>query len=387
MKLELLFVATIATLCCARVSITRLDNALPGWMVQVDCDNLQVQQITKQRLSRSENVRTWNIGNTFCAIGGDLGESDLETFAELDGVVHIQNNIAINLIGEQTNPPSWGIDRVDQEQLPLNNLYKWTDGNDGEGVNVYVVDTGILLTHEDWNGGQANFGIDCSDLFGFCRGNQQGDPHGHGTHCAGSIASPSYGVAKSASVWDVKVLNEQGSGGLFGIISGIEFVVNHDTQNAKIISMSLGAQANDQLDNAINAARDAGVTCVAAAGNENQDAYNVSPARAEGAITVGATDRDDTRAEFSNFGRCNDIFAPGVEIASLGVAHDGANQTYSGTSMACPHVAGAAAAIASRGGYTDPEQIRQALIEEATKDSISGLDPNSPNRLLFTSPK
>lgn len=358
-------------------------RSLPGYAAKVDCAQLDsIERLAARRVAGQ--MRTWQIGDNFCAIGGDISKDDVSFLRGVEGVEYIESNVEVHLVGEQVNPPSWGIDRVDQANLPLDNLYRYNDGANGDGANVYVLDTGIFLQHSDWNAGQANFGIDCSDLFGFCTGNNQGDPNGHGTHCAGSIASPSYGVAKSAEVWDVKVISAAGTGGLFGIISGLDFVEEHNTPNAKIISMSLGAVSNFLLDNAINAVYEAGVAAIAAAGNENQDACNVSPAGAEGAFAVAASDINDQRAVFSNWGSCVDLFAPGVDIVSLGTSPD-SNQTYSGTSMACPHAAGAAAILASE-GITDPQAIYDQLNAQATVGVIGDVQ-GSPNRFLFTNPQ
>jgi subtilisin family serine protease len=334
-----------------------------------------------------EPAHCWDLGTLQACGFESLNEEQLEQIRLVEGVEYIQNNLKLHLFGEkgEQKDPTWGLDRSDQRTLPLNDLYKWTDGANGDGVYVYITDTGIYLEHNDWDGNAhfgANYGNDSP---------APGDCHGHGTHVAGTVAAKTYGIAKSADVWSVKVLNCDGTGNLFSIMFGIQWVIDHhkDSGNKKlgVVNFSLGAIYNPLLDGAITSLYDNNIVPVAAAGNSDADACFFSPASNEHAITVAASDNADTRAVFSNWGECVDLFAPGVSIASLGQADPDEIKVYSGTSMACPHVAGAVAAILSRDDApTTVDEVKKVLLAEATPDQIK--DPqDSPNLFMFTNPQ
>ncbi|HEY9283118.1 MAG TPA: S8 family peptidase [Pyrinomonadaceae bacterium] len=292
-----------------------------------------------------------------------LSEDPRVAYVEEDGVMTADVT--------QTNA-TWGLDRIDQRNRPLSGTYtyNWT----GAGVRAYIIDTGIRTTHAQFGGrAAASF-----DAFG---GNGQ-DCNGHGTHVAGTVGGSTYGVAKSVQLRGVRVLNCSGSGSTSGVIAGVDWVrVNH--VKPAVANMSLGGGASSALDTAVNNLHNAGVTIVVAAGNENQNACNVSPARAANAVTVGSTTSTDARSSFSNFGSCVDIFAPGSSITSAWSTSDTATRTISGTSMASPHVAGAAALYLQATG-SSPATIRNALVNNATSGVISGAGTGSPNRLLYT---
>ncbi|MDZ5621591.1 S8 family peptidase [Nocardioides bizhenqiangii] len=265
----------------------------------------------------------------------------------------------------QTPTPSWGIDRIDQRDLPLNNSY--TYGPTGSGVNAYVVDTGILTTHPDF-GGRASHGTDTVD------GDANAtDCNGHGTHVAGTVGGSAYGVAKSARLIAVRVLGCDGSGSTAGVIAGLDWVVAHHQAGVPAVAnMSLGGAASLALDDAVRRVIADGVTMAVAAGNENTDACRKSPARTAQALTVAASDRNDARASFSNRGSCVDLFAPGVDITSAWLANG--SQTISGTSMAAPHVAGVAAQYLTTHPGASPSEVSAAVLARTTKDKISGTD-------------
>lgn len=280
---------------------------------------------------------------------------------------------------------SWGLDRIDQRYLPLDKEYEYH--NNGLGVNVYVIDTGILPTH--WE-----FGERASAIYdAFARegtGNTMGiDCNGHGSHVAGTIGGRTFGVAKKARLFGVRVLNCQGTGAWSDVIDGVNFVTWHSRQSAQqgtpaIANMSLGGATNRAVDAAVRNSIRAQVTYVVAAGNGNSDASEYSPAGLPEAITVGASDKSDVRAEFSNYGPLLDVFAPGVSIPSAWIGSDLMIATASGTSMASPHVAGVVALYLQNHRTASPASVRSALVGTSTAGVIKNPGQESPNRLLFT---
>lgn len=268
---------------------------------------------------------------------------------------------------------SWGLDRVDERDLPLDGEY--APGADGAGVNVAVIDTGIT-PHPDF---AARLSNDCFSAHGDCK-----DGHGHGTHVSGTVAGTQYGIAKGATLYAVRVLNASGSGSDSDVIRGIEWVTQKKLQNPSqqwVANMSLGGSPSPALDAAVCDALAAGVVFAIAAGNESQPARTSSPARVVQAITVGASDVTDKQAYFSNYGPLVDIYAPGVDIRSATPA--GGTATMSGTSMASPHVAGTAALILQRHPSSSPQAVADYLRLYATLDHLSGLGAGSPNALLY----
>jgi subtilisin family serine protease len=292
-----------------------------------------------------------------------------------DRVSYVQQNHRFRTSATQTNPPSYGLDRIDQRALPLNRAYSAT--TTAANVTAYIIDTGVRTTHQDF-GGRATSGIDTVD-----NDTDAADCNGHGTHVAGTVAGATFGVAKAAKIVGVRVLDCNGEGSDASVIAGIDWVTRNAVKPA-VANMSLGGNLNDALDRAIRSSIASGVTYTVAAGNENADACTSSPARIAEAITVGATERNDKRAGFSNFGRCLDLFAPGSRITSTSNAADTAVQTLSGTSMASPHVAGAAALFLASNPNATPQQVQNALISKATIGKVRDAGLLSPNRLLFT---
>ncbi|HVF39790.1 MAG TPA: S8 family serine peptidase [Gemmatimonadaceae bacterium] len=276
---------------------------------------------------------------------------------------------------------TWGIDRSDQRSLPLSTTYSFT--NTGAGVKAYIIDTGIRLTHSEF-GGRAITGYDAVTA-----GGNANDCNGHGSHVAGTVGGSTYGVAKGVTLVAVRVLGCNGSGSTSGVIAGIDWVTgNHAAGTAAVANMSLGGGASTALDNAVRNSIADGVTYAVAAGNGNflgiaQDACRYSPARVTEAVTIGASDKTDRKASFSNYGNCVDFFAPGVGITSAWKDNDTQTNTISGTSMATPHVAGVAALYLQSNPGSSPSTVRTALFNNTTKGVVTS-SKSVNNHLLFT---
>lgn len=275
----------------------------------------------------------------------------------------------------------WGLSRVCHAKMPSGlNEYTYPKSA-GEGVNVYIVDTGINIAHEDFEG-RAKWGATIP-MF-----DEDIDGNGHGTHCAGTIGGKTYGIAKKANLIAVKVLRTNGFGTNSDVIKGIEWVIKahkKGTGKQSVANMSLGGGRSLTLEKVVNKAVESGVHFAVAAGNDNEDACNYSPAAAEGPITVGASTNQDTMAFFSNHGSCVDIFAPGLDIKSTWIGGKDAVNTISGTSMASPHVAGVLALHLSQKKYK-PDELKKLLKEQATKGALTGLPESSENLLLSIEP-
>ncbi|KZN29875.1 alkaline serine protease [Pseudoalteromonas luteoviolacea S2607] len=269
----------------------------------------------------------------------------------------------------------WGLDRVDQRDLPLNSNYHYD--YDGSGVTAYVIDTGVRISHAEF-GGRASHGYDFVD-----NDADSSDCNGHGTHVAGTIGGGAYGVAKNVNVVGVRVLGCTGSGSYSGVISGINWVKDN-ASGPSVANMSLGGGVSQAVDDAVNTAVASGVTFVVAAGNDNSNACNYSPARAADAVTVGSTTSSDARSSFSNYGNCLDIYAPGSSIKSAWYNSDSATNTISGTSMAAPHVAGVVALYLDENPSLTPSQIDSLLSSRSSKDKVSDAKSGSPNELVFS---
>ena len=273
---------------------------------------------------------------------------------------------------EQTGA-TWGLDRTDQRGLPLSTTYSYN--NTGSGVRAYIIDTGIRLNHTQF-GGRASSGFDAVD------GGSADDCNGHGTHVAGTVGGSAYGVAKNVSLVAVRVLDCGGSGSWSGVIAGMDWVANNHVKPA-VANMSLGGGASTAVDNALANLISKGVTVGVAAGNGNrggrqQDACNYSPARVTAAITVGATDKTDTKTSWSNYGPCVDIFAAGSGITSAWHTSTSAINTISGTSMATPHVVGVAALYLQSNSNADPASVATALKGNATSGVVTKSSTTNP---------
>ncbi|MCX7553742.1 S8 family serine peptidase [Marinicella sp. S1101] len=287
-------------------------------------------------------------------------------------VKHIEADQRVSVVATQSNA-TWGLDRIDQANLPLNNTYNY-DFN-GTGVNAYVIDTGVRISHNQF-GGRGRSGYTAIN-----DGNGTNDCQGHGTHVAGTIGSSTYGVAKNATIYAVRVLGCDGSGSNSGVIGGVDWVAANHVKPA-VANMSLGGGASSALDSAVNSAVSQGITMVVAAGNDNRNACNYSPARATNAMTVGSTTSSDARSSFSNYGTCLDIYAPGSSITSTWSTSNSATNTISGTSMAAPHVAGVAALYLDEFPGASPAQVEAAIEGAAIPNKVTDAKTGSPNLLL-----
>ncbi|MDO0912036.1 S8 family peptidase [Streptomyces sp. DT2A-34] len=305
----------------------------------------------------------------------EASEAEAKALAADPAVASVVQNRTFSIDATQTNPPSWGLDRADQRNLPLNSSYTYPDSA-GQGVTAYVIDTGVRITHSDF-GGRASYGYDAID-----NDNTAQDGNGHGTHVAGTVAGSSYGVAKKAKIVGVRVLNNSGSGTTAQVVAGIDWVARNAVKPA-VANMSLGGGADTALDTAVRNAIASGVTFAVAAGNESTNASTRSPARVTEAITVGATTSTDAKASYSNYGSVLDLFAPGSSITSTWNTGDSATNTISGTSMATPHVAGAAALHLAANPSATPSQVSSALTSAATTGVVTSPGTGSPNRLLY----
>lgn len=303
-----------------------------------------------------------------------MSESDAKKLAADPAVLRVAQNTYGRYDTTQFNPPSYGLDRIDQRVRPL--LGNYTYPNTAAGVVAYVIDSGVRNTHQDF-GGRAFLGANTVPGAHF-------DCVGHGTHVAGTVGGAGYGVAKGVTIVAVKVGACSPSLIAADVIEGVDWVTAHHTGGPAVANMSLGFSPPIQmLDNAVNNSIADGITYVVSSGNNSTDACAFSPARVAAAITVNATDANDVRAGFSNFGACTDIFAPGVSITSAGNASDVAGAVMSGTSMAAPHVTGAAALVLAQNPAATPAQVAAYLYATATPNLVASGGANSPNRLLF----
>ncbi|MGW7521275.1 S8 family peptidase [Streptomyces sp. NPDC054796] len=360
------------------------DTAISGSWIAVLKDGSASKAATKataRDLAAEQDARITEVyGSTIKGFAAKMSKAEAAELAADPRVAYVEQDAEVKLNDTQSNA-TWGIDRIDQRDLPLSTTY--TYNTTASNVTAYIIDTGIRTSHSEFSGGRATVG---TDTIGDGQNGQ--DCQGHGTHVAGTVGGKTYGVAKAAKLVAVRVLNCSGSGSTSGVIAGVDWVTANATKPA-VANMSLGGGSNTSLDNAVKRSIAAGITYAIAAGNGNaigtpQNACNYSPARVPEALTVGATDSSDRRASWSNYGTCLDLFAPGVSITSAWRTSDTATNTISGTSMATPHTAGVAALYLATHPTATPAQVSTAITSGATPNKVIDPRTGSPNRLLYS---
>ena len=313
-------------------------------------------------------------GAVFPGLAARLPEPALEALRRNPNVLDVESDGVVAVAGTQTDA-TWGLDRIDQAALPLDRNYTYAAS--GTGVRAYVVDTGVLASHVDLAGRVVAGFSSIADGYG------TDDCHGHGTHVAGTVGGTTWGVAKDVTLVPVRVLGCDGSGTWSGVVAGLDWIAaTHPAGAPGVVNMSLGGGASSTVDAAVTAVHDAGLTVAVAAGNSATDACTTSPARTPAALTVGATTSTDARASYSNTGTCLDLFAPGSSITSTWIGSTTATRTISGTSMASPHVAGAAAVLLSLEPTLAPATVAARLLGAATVGVVADEGAGSPDLLL-----
>ncbi len=347
-------------------------DVIPGRYI-VRFSSAVASQVAANNLSSNVVAMYTSAINGFVA---ELSPDELEEVSNNPNVVSVEQDRIISLNNTQTSP-TWGLDRIDQRTLPLSSSY--TYNNTGNGVTTYILDTGVYSGHSEFTGRVSNGFTAITD------GRGTEDCHGHGTHVAGTVAGTVYGVAKRATVVPVRVLGCTGSGSWSGVIAGIDWTINHHQAGVPAVAnMSLGGGFSSSINAAIARGVADGITYVVAAGNENSDACTRSPASAADALTVAASTSVDSRASFSNWGPCVDIFAPGQSITSAYIGSTSRTASMSGTSMAAPHVAGAAALYLSSNPTATPALVTSTLLNAATRGIVTNPGATTPNLLLFS---
>lgn len=354
------------------------DKVIPGeYIVVLNDDVADVETASGNLIAlHGGGYRKHQYNRALKGFSATLTDQQAQRLALDPSVAYVEEDQLMSLNATQSNA-TWGLDRIDQRDLPLDSTYNYT--NTGAGVKAYIIDTGILTSHTEF-GGRA-----ISGYTAITDGNGTTDCNGHGTHVSGTVGGSTYGVAKGVTLVAVRVLDCSGSGSNSGVIAGVDWVTSdHQAGQPAVANMSLGGGVSSALDTAVTNSINDGVAYAIAAGNDNVDACNSSPARVGSAITVGATTSTDARASFSNYGTCLDIFAPGLNITSSWYTSTTATNTISGTSMATPHVAGVAALYLQSNPTASPATVTSAIINGSTLNHVTSPGTGSPNRLLYS---
>lgn len=366
-----------------KVKFQQSENGIPNRYIVVLDDKFVDEKSMAPAIGSEAEYLTYVYGgkvanvyaNAFKGFVAEMSEDEARALSNDDRVAYVEQDAEVFPAAVQTGA-TWGIDRIDQRDLPLNSEYSY--GTDASNVHAYIIDSGIRSTHVEF-GGRAT-----KDYDALTDGQNGNDCMGHGTHVAGTIGSATWGVAKSIRLHAVRVLPCSGSGTTSHLIMGIDWVTaNHLSPAVANISVTASGPSN-AIDSAIESMINSGVTTVVAAGNNNMDACNYSPARAANAITVGATYTADQKATYSNFGNCVDMWAPGSLITSVSYANDTDSRIMSGTSMASPHVTGVAALYLAVNPNANPATVAQNIFNTSTPNVVTGLDTASPNRLVYS---
>ena len=357
------FLAVVVILCAVplfaggpkKTEIVKAKKKIPNSYIIVFEDRIEdVDRAAGELLGLSRGQLKHLYKSALKGFAAQISDAEAAKIAQDPRVKYVEEDSEISLDTTQSGA-TWGLDRVDQRNLPLDGSY--TYNTTASNVHAYIVDTGIHTSHNDF-GGRASIGYDAVG-----DGQNGQDCNGHGTHVSGTVGGATYGVAKAVALVAVRVLDCSGSGTTSGVIAGVNWVAGNAIHPATA-NMSLGGGASQSLDDAVNGAINSGVTFCIAAGNSNADACNYSPARVAAAITVAATDSTDTRASFSNWGTCVDIFGAGVNITSDWYSSNTATNTISGTSMATPHTTGVSALYLANNPGASPRQRRQRSHEQ-----------------------
>ncbi len=336
-------------------------------------DVASLRSAKSQAVAEGAKVR-YEYTSALKGFAGSLTPKALDVLRSNPDVAYIEADQRVHAT-ETQSPATWGLDRIDQRNRPLSNSY--TYNQTGAGVNAYVIDTGLLGSHTEFTGRVGTGYTAIND------GRGTTDCAGHGTHVAGTVGGTTHDVAKCARIFPVRVLGCDGSGSNAGVIAGVDWVTSNHVKPA-VANMSLGGSDSSALDSAVVRAINAGVTMAVAAGNDNANACSGSPNKVPAALTVGSSTSTDARSDFSNYGSCVDIFAPGSNITSAWYTGSTATKAISGTSMASPHVAGAVALYLQTNPSASPATVANALVSTATTGVLTGIGTGSPNRLLYS---
>ena len=357
----------------AKLSVSSNAQVVPGRFMITLRDDVNPAGVASEHGVRPDFVYT----HALTGFAGSISDAARDGLLRDARVLRVEPDGIAYAVTTQSGA-TWGLDRIDQHTLPLSGTYTYT--STGSGVTAYIIDTGIEISHPDF-GGRASVGVDAIG-----DGRNGIDCNGHGTHVSGTVGGNTWGVAKGVNLVAVRVLNCSGSGTWSGVVAGIDWVVGNHASGPAVSNMSLGGGASATVDDAVNRMINDGVASAVAAGNGNQggraqDACRYSPARVPNAMTIGATDKTDTKTSWSNYGNCVDWFAPGLGITSDWL--NGGTNTISGTSMATPHTAGVAALYLQSNPGASPADVRAALFASLS----TGVVKNSRtvnNHLLFT---